>query len=143
MCSLFLLLLDLVYLLDALAYPAHYWHSHTVADSFITRPVRAVGGRFTAPRYFRVPVREALQALALGRCKSAHLEAVGYGVAVGCGEGVADTAIVCANAVPAAVVLPANNVPGDANNVGIAAVLAIERKCAVVGAWVLPPVYDD
>ena len=71
----------------------------------------------------------------------AHLEAVGYGVAVGCGEGVADAAIVCANAVPAAVVLPANNVPGDANNVGIAAVLAIERKCAVVGAWVLPAMH--
>ena len=82
-----------------------------------------------------------MQAFAFGRGQAAHLQAVGNGVPVGGGEGVADAAIVCANAVPAAVVLPANNVPGDANNVGIAAVLAIERKCAVVGAGVLPAMY--
>ena len=28
MCSLFLLLFDLVYLLDTLAYPAHHRHGH-------------------------------------------------------------------------------------------------------------------
>ena len=64
-------------------------------------------------------------------------------MAVGGGEGAADAAIVCANAVPAAVVLPANNVPGDTNNVGIAAVLAVQSKRLVGGAGVLPAVHDN
>ena len=36
----------MVYLLDALAYPTHHRHGHTVADGFITWSVRAVGGGF-------------------------------------------------------------------------------------------------
>ena len=54
------LLLDLVYLLDALTYPAHYWHGHTVADGFVAQAIRAVGGGFAAPRDLRVPGLEAL-----------------------------------------------------------------------------------
>ena len=64
-------------------------------------------------------------------------------MAVGGGDGVADAAIVYAQSVSAVVVLPVDDVSGNANNVGIAAVLAVQCKRLVGGAGVLPPVYDD
>ena len=63
-------------ILNPLPYPAHHRYGHAVADGFVARTVRAVGGGFAAPRDLRVVVGEALQAFAFGGGQAAHLQAV-------------------------------------------------------------------
>ena len=64
---------------------------------------------------------------------------------VGGGEGIGGAVLDGTHAVAAtcSVWVFAYDVAVDADNIGVAAVLAIERKCAVISAGVLPPVYDD
>lgn len=65
-----------LFLFDFPAYPTHHGDGHAVADGFVARTVRAVGGGFAAPRDLCVVVGEALQAFAFGGGQAAHLQAV-------------------------------------------------------------------
>ena len=89
--------------------------------------------------------RKALQAFALYRHQAAHLQAVGYGVAVGGGEGVAGAVLDGAHAVAAAGALGVfvDDVAIDANNVGTTAVVAVQSVGFVRYGGMLPAIDND
>lgn len=69
--------------------------------------------------------------------------AIGYSVPVGRGQGVACSVLYRPRAVAAVVKLPAYGVAVDADDVGIAVVLAVQGKCLVGCAVGLPAVYHQ
>ena len=89
-----------------------------VAAGFVARPVGARFGGFATVWNARPVVGEALQTLALARREAADSEAVGDSVYAHGIERVGHS-LLRPNAVAAVVVLPANDVFGDADCVGI------------------------
>ena len=59
--------------------PTQTWHRHAVANSLVTRPIRAVLGAPATPGYVRVATWQALQRLASMRHQATRCEAVVYG----------------------------------------------------------------
>lgn len=55
-----------------LAYPAHDWDGHAVAQRLVARAVRAISGGFSPKRDSRVVIREALKAFAFARGDAAY-----------------------------------------------------------------------
>lgn len=73
--------------------PAQTRHRHAVADSLVTRPIRAILGTPATPGNTRVATRQALQRLAFMRHQPTRCEAVVYGQGRALLQGMAEFAL--------------------------------------------------